>query len=200
MGSIRDTTDPAGAEVLIDGMRLGTTPLSLDGISEGAHALVVRNGTGTVRQTVQVRGGETLEVALQIRPGWLAVFAPVKLDVLENGRTIGSTEGGRILASPGPHTIEVVSQALGFRQTRQVDVKPGQASAVTVELPPVAIEIVAPADAEILIDGQSVGQAPVGPIQAAVGTREILMRHPTLGERRQVVEVTYKTPVRVVFE
>jgi len=200
MGSIRVTTDPAGLEVRVDGVLHGRSPLTIDNLAEGTHTLLVRNGEGTVRRTVRVRSDETVDATLQVRPGWLAVFAPVKLEILENGRSIGSTEGGRVLSAPGPHTIELVSQAMGFRETRQVDIKPGEVAAVTIQMPPVTIEIVAPAEAEILVDGQAVGRAPLGPIEVAVGTREIVMRHPTLGERRQVVSVTYTAPARVVFD
>ena len=199
-GSIRVTTEPAGAEVLIDGVLHGRAPLTVDNITEGTHTVLVRDGSGSVRQTVRVRENETDDATIPLRPGWLAVFAPVKLEVLENGRSIGSTEGGRILTPPGPHTIEVVSQAMGFRETRQVEIKPGAVAAVTIAMPPATIEVVAPAESEILIDGRTVGTAPLGPLQAAVGTREIVMRHPTLGERRQVVSVTYNAPVRVVFD
>jgi hypothetical protein len=199
-GSIRVTTDPPGADVLLDGMLHGTAPLTVYNLSEGAHALLVRDKSGSVRQTVRVTADGIVDATVQIRPGWLAVFAPVKLNVLENGRPIGSTEGGRILVSPGPHTFEVASEALGFRETRQVEIKPGIVAAVTIPLPPATIEIVAPAESEILVDGQSVGQAPLAPLEVAVGTREIVMRHPTLGERRQVVTVTYAAPVKVVFE
>ena len=174
--------------------------MTIDNVAEGAHTILVRNESGSVRQTVRVRAEEAVDATLQIRPGWLAVFAPVKLDILENGRPIGSTEGGRVLSSPGPHTIELVSQSLGFRETLQVDIRPGEVVAVTVAMTPVTIEVVAPAEAEILVDGQLVGTAPVGPLQVAVGTREIRMRHPTLGERRQVVSVTYHAPARIVFE
>jgi hypothetical protein len=199
-GSIRVTTEPAGADVLIDGVLHGSAPLTVDNLAEGAHTILVRDGTGSVRKTVQVRAGEAVEAALPLRPGWLAVFAPVKLEILENGRSIGSTEGGRILTPPGPHRIELVSQAMGFRETRQVEIKPGVVAAVTIAMPPATIQIVAPADAEILVDGERIGTAPLGPIQVAVGTREILMRHLTLGERRQTVSVTYLSPARVVFE
>ena len=199
-GSIRVTTEPAGADVFIDGVLHGSSPLTVENLAEGAHTILVRDGTGSVRKTVRVRADKSVEAALQLWPGWLAVFAPVKLEILENGRSIGSTEGGRILTPPGPHTIELVSQAMGFRETRQVDIGPGAVAAVTIEMPLTTIEIVAPADAEILVDGERIGTAPLGPIQVAVGTREILMRHPTLGERRQTVSVTYLSPTRVVFE
>ena len=201
MGSIRVTTDPAGAEVRIDGVLHGRAPLTVENVAEGTHTILVRDGSGSVRQTVTRPGGrDATTPRSRFGPGWLAVFAPVKLEVLENGRPIGSTEGGRILTPPGPHTIEVVSQAMGFRETRQVEIKPGAVAAVTIAMPPATIEVVAPAESEILVDGRSVGTAPLGPIEVAVGTREIVMRHPALGERRQVVSVTYNTPVRVVFE
>jgi hypothetical protein len=199
-GSMRVSTDPAGAEVLVDGMLQGTAPLTVDNLAEGEHTLLVRDKAGSVRQTVQIKAGQAAEASVQLRPGWLAVFAPVKLSVLEDGKSIGSTEGGRMLLSPGPHTVEIVSQTLGYRETRSFEIRPGQVSAVTVQLPPATIEVVAPAEAEGFIDGQSVGLAPLGPLQVEVGTREITMRHPALGERRQVVSVTYTAPVRVVFE
>ena len=181
MGSIRVTTDPAGAEVRIDGVLHGRAPLTVENVAEGTHTILVRDGSGSVRQTVRVREDETYDATIPLGPGWLAVFAPVKLEVLENGRPIGSTEGGRILTPPGPHTIEVVSQAMGFRETRQVEIKPGAVAAVTIAMPPATIEVVAPAESEILVDGRSVGTAPLGPLEVAVGTREIVMRHPTLG-------------------
>jgi len=200
MGSIRVATDPAGVEVFVDGVLRGRSPLTADNLAEGTHTILVRDGSGSVQRTVRVRAGQAVDATVQIRPGWLAVFAPVKLEILETGRPIGSTEGGRVLSSPGPHTIELVSQSMGFRETRQVDIKPGEVAAVTIQMPPATIDIVAPAEAEILVDGQLVGQAPLGPLKIAVGTREIVMRHPTLGERRQVVSVTYNGPARIVFE
>jgi hypothetical protein len=200
MGAIRVTTDPDGAEVHVDGVLRGTSPLTVDSLAQGTHTVLVRDKSGSVQRTVRVRPDETADATVQIRPGWLAVFAPVKLEILENGRSIGSTERGRILVSPGPHTIEVASQAMGFRESRQVDIKPGEVVALTIQMPTATLEIVAPADSEILVDGKSVGQAPLDPLQVQVGTREITMRHATLGERRQVISVTYSSPGRIVFE
>jgi hypothetical protein len=199
-GTLRLASEPAGAEVWLDGVLHGTAPLTIENVTEGSHTLVVREAGGSVRQTVRVKAGETVNATIAVRPGWLAVFAPVRLNVLEDGRVIGTTEGGRILAKPGEHTLELVSEPIGFRETRKVDVKPGEVVALTIELPAAELEIVAPADAEILIDGQLIGTAPLAPVAVAVGTREVLMRHPTLGEQRQTTTITYRTPNRVVFE
>ncbi len=199
-GSLRVESDPPGAEVWVDGVARGTAPVTLEAVAEGPHTVVVRNGDGTVRQSVQVRADETADAAISIRPGWLAVFSPVRLDILEGGKPIGSTEGGRLLARPGDHVIDLVSPSYGYRETRRVEVRPGQVSALTVQLPPVEIEVLAPSGSEIWVDGVLAGTAPIGRVQAPVGTREVRMRHPDAGERRQVVTVTYGRPVRVVFD
>ena len=56
--------------------------------------------------------------------------------------------------------------------------------------------------AEIFVDGERIGSAPLAPIPAAVGAREVLVRHVDLGERRQSVDVTPGKPVElsVLFE
>jgi hypothetical protein len=199
-GTLRLTSEPAGAQVWLDGALHGTAPLTIDNVAEGSHTVVVRDAGGSVRQTVRVKADETVEATIPIRPGWLAVFAPVRLDIVENGRVIGTTEGGRILAKPGEHTLELVGDQIGFRETRTVVVRPGDVAALTIELPTAMLEVVAPADAEILIDGRLVGTAPLAPVAVAAGTREVTMRHPTLGEQRQITTITYRTPNRVVFE
>ena len=66
MGSVRVTTDPDAAEVLVDGVLRGTSPLIVDSLAEGTHTILVRDGSGSVRRTVRVRADETAEATLQI--------------------------------------------------------------------------------------------------------------------------------------
>jgi hypothetical protein len=199
-GTIRLASEPAGAEVWLDGEFHGTAPLTIENVAEGFHTVVARHAGGSVRQTVRVQADETVTAVIPIRPGWLAVFAPVRLDIVEDGRVIGTTEGGRLPARPGTHTLDIVGERIGFSETHKLEVKPGEVTAVTIELPAAALEIIAPEGAEILIDGQLVGTAPLAPVAVAAGTREVTMRHPTLGEQRQITTITYRTPNKVVFE
>jgi hypothetical protein len=127
------------------------------------------------------------------------VFAPAELQILEAGVVVGTTESGRILVKPGDYVLDLVSERLGFRTTRTVEVKPGEVAVLNVELPPAPLEIVAPEGAELSIDGKSIGTAPLEAQSVAVGTCEVVMRHPVLGEQRQTTTVTYRTPNRVVF-
>ena len=51
--------------------------------------------------------------------------------------------------------------------------------------------------AEVLVDGNRVGETPIGSIAVPIGTHEVVFRHPELGERRMTVTVTTGEPVKV---
>jgi hypothetical protein len=198
-GAIRVLSQPDGAAVWLDGVERGRAPLELAGLSEGDHTVTLRGAAGTVRTSVHVQAGETQDVLVPIYPGWLAVFAPVELQIAEGGVVIGTTESGRLMAAPGPHTLELTSTILGFRTTRIVDVTPGAVAAVNVTLPPVPLAIAAPAGAEVWIDGTFVGRAPVPARPVPVGTRVVLVRQPSTGEQQATVTVSYRGANQVVF-
>jgi hypothetical protein len=45
--------------------------------------------------------------------------------------------------------------------------------------------------AEVWIEGARVGVAPLNPVPVPIGTREVVVKGSTLGERRQSVEVKF---------
>jgi hypothetical protein len=51
--------------------------------------------------------------------------------------------------------------------------------------------------AEVWLDGRDLGQTPLGNVQIPIGSRELVFRHPDLGERRATVLVTLKEPARI---
>ena len=50
--------------------------------------------------------------------------------------------------------------------------------------------------AEVWVDGNAVGTTPLANLSLPIGSHEVLWRHPTLGDRRQLVIVKAKTPAR----
>jgi hypothetical protein len=52
----------------------------------------------------------------------------------------------------------------------------------------------------LFIDGEPAGTLPIDSVRAVLGTRDFVIRHPQLGERRQAITVTQKAPARVVFD
>ena len=53
------------------------------------------------------------------------------------------------------------------------------------------------AQSEVWIDGQKVGDTPIGNLPIAIGAHDIVLRHPELGEQRHTVLVTLANPVRL---
>jgi hypothetical protein len=135
--------------------------------------------------------------ASQQPSGWISVSSPFPVRILERGRPLAYAQGASVTLSAGRHEIELVNDELGFREHRTLDVKSGQGVTVQLEAPKATVSLNALPWAEVLIDGESVGETPIGNLSLTVGPHNVLFRHPDLGERRQAVVVTLKSPLRI---
>jgi hypothetical protein len=130
--------------------------------------------------------------------GWLKVTSPVALQIVEGSDIIGTSESSKILLPAGRHQLELKSDALGFSTRRVVDVVAGnKVATITVELPNAPLSLNALPWAEAWVDGKRLGETPIGNHLVRIGPHEVVFRHPELGERRQTVTVSLKTPARV---
>ena len=139
-------------------------------------------------------------VSPQALAGMLSVTAPVPLRLYEKGRLVGTTEAESTMLPQGTHELEFVNEAVGFRARRTVTIKPGATSSLKLDAPPGTIHINAVPWAEVWIDGERIGETPIGNLQTKIGSREIVFRHPDLGERRTTATVTLKEPVRISMD
>jgi hypothetical protein len=139
-------------------------------------------------------------VSPQLLAGRLSVVAPVPLRLYEKGRLVGTTEAESTMLPQGTHQLEFVNESVGFLARRTVTIKPGVTSSVKLDAPPGTLHINAVPWAEVWIDGERVGDTPIGNLQAKIGTREIVFKHPELGERRTTATVTLKEPVRISMD
>lgn len=202
-GTLQVTSDPARVPIVLDGVARGVTPLTLPDLEVGTHALAVRFSTATVEQRVEIMQGTTnsLHVVAPATPGsvagWLSVDVASPLQIFEDDRLVGTTNIGRLLLPPGVHVLDFMSDELGFRAQRTVTVRPGAATDVRLELPPVTLSINAQPWAEVFVDGERVGETPIGTLSRPVGRHEIVLRHPDLGERRRTVTLTTAGPNRI---
>ena len=71
---------------------------------------------------------------------------------------------------------------------------------LNLELPRGVVNLNASPWAEVFLDGQRVGETPIGNLAVPIGPHEIVFRHPQFGERRHAVSVTAGVPVRVSVE
>jgi hypothetical protein len=132
-----------------------------------------------------------------ITSGWARLTAPIELQISEEGRSIEPGADGRIRLSPGRHVLEVGNVGLQYHAVLRVDVMAGRTSNAAVPLPNGTLSINAQPWAQVSIDGRSVGVTPIGNLSLPIGSHEVTWRHPQLGERRQMISVTAKSPVGI---
>ncbi len=163
----------------------------------------MRGAGGTVRRTVTIKAGETVSLVLSPTapvvpaPGWLSVQSAIRLELREGGKIVGTTDTDQVMLPAGEHDIELVNEPIGYRSTRQVTVVPAKTTTLAVNLPSSSISINAQPWAEVWIAGERVGETPIANISRRVGSYEIVLRHPQLGERRENVLVTLRQPARL---
>ena len=206
VGAISVVTDPPGAHVLVDGRARGASPITLTDLLAADYKVSVTSETGAAERTVAVRAGETASVVFSLPrasgplAGWAAVSSPFDVQVLEDNSIIGTGRNSKIMMPAGKHTFSIVSQALGYQDTRTVDVAAGKVANIQVDAPKVIVNVNARPWADVFIDGKNVGQTPIGNLSLAIGTYDVVFRHPEFGERRQTVTVTARGANRVAVD
>jgi hypothetical protein len=152
------------------------------------------------RVTPEVRPAELAATAPAPAPGWLTVVTPFELQVYEGSTLLGSTARERITLPAGPHTLLLVAEALDFEATVRVDIPAGGGMTTDLPVPNGTLSLNALPWANVSLDGQSLGATPFANLSVPIGTHEVIWHHPALGERRQTVVLTAKTPVRLVAD
>jgi hypothetical protein len=127
-GYLRIVSEPVGAEVMVDGHRIGATPF--DGaVPVGEHEVTVRL-TGYRPVTEAVRVEEGLEVArtvrLEVAPATLRLASePAGARVSLDGERVGETPVALAEVAPGTHQIVIEAKGYYPYETR-VELGPGQ--------------------------------------------------------------------------
>ncbi|HUP41091.1 MAG TPA: PEGA domain-containing protein [Vicinamibacterales bacterium] len=204
LGQLQVRTDPPGARVSVDGTLVGTTPMTIGELLPGDHTVTFENELGSVSQKVVIEAGVPASLMVPmgmpagtVASGWLAVTAPLVVDLQENGRLVGNSGIEKIMLPAGRHVIDLVNDTVGFRETRTVQVSPGRTSSITITLPKGTVSLNAIPWASVFIDGQSVGDTPIGNLPLTVGSHEVVFRNAELGEQRRTITVTTRSAVRL---
>src|SRR5262249_43739685 len=127
----------------------------------------------------------------------ISIAAPAKVDLYENKRLIGSSQSDRLMVSSGSHELEIVNEALGYRALRTVQVLPGKVVPIRIDFPKANVDINAVPWAEVWLDGEKRGRTAIGKFPVAIGTHDVLFRHPNLGDTRRTMTVTLKSATRL---
>jgi hypothetical protein len=155
--------------------------------------------SATVRRTVKVEADKILTLDIPVFAGWLAVFAPIVLEVSEQGRVLGTTEQGRMLLGPGQHTLTLTNRDFGYSADQVVEIEAGEVKSLNVT-PTGTANFNAEPWAEVWIDGKKAGDTPIANFKLPLGNREIIFRHPEFGERKVMARIAANEPAIVSVE
>jgi hypothetical protein len=202
--ALQITTEPAGARVWVDGEARGVAPITVSNLTAGDHTVSVRSASGEpINRTVTVQDGATASLVVTLpntaafASGWLAITSPIPLQVMEKGALLGTTEIARLLLPAGSHELELVNTALGFSLPRTVTITAGRTASIAVTPPRGSLSINALPWAEVWIDGQRVGETPIGNHSISIGQHEVVFRNPEFGEQRKTVIVGAQGAARI---
>jgi serine/threonine protein kinase len=226
-GTLVVTTNPVGAEAFVDGVRRGNTPITLELLAGSHRVELRGRGDPRVIPVEIAPGQQVAQFvdlpavtpvidphpdvapeppapveraaaeAPASGPGWIAVTGKLEVQLFEGGHLLGTSSIERIMVPAGHHDLEMVNELIGYRGTRSIQVSPGKVTNVTVDVPKGTMAINALPWAEVWMDGAKIGETPIGNFAVAAGSHDVVFRHPELGEQRETVLVTLKTPVRL---
>ncbi len=177
-GSVRVLADAKGAEVFVDGTKVGPPPVDIKDIKPGEHIIEVRApGYMEKKKRVSVSAGSAEVLEFELQPeaaagdvGTIIVVSPVpEAKVSIDGARIGVVPQTKQVAA-GEHFV-VVEQA-GYRTFEEkVRVEPGQEVTIKAELKAVGgIRVLStPMNATVMIDGNAVGKTPLSLDDVEVG-------------------------------
>jgi formylglycine-generating enzyme required for sulfatase activity len=163
--NVRISSEPAGADVQIDGMLQGVTPL-LTEVMAGTHAIEVslpQYKTASLQQDITAGTDVQLEtLVLTPADGQLSVSSePAAATISVTGVFYGTTPATLSLASGEQHSVRFTKP--GYQPVNEVvQLAPEESRQLAVTLPPeygIVFVSTRPADASLVIDGKPSGEA-----------------------------------------
>lgn len=198
-GRLVVVTQPAGIKVLLDRKPAGETPLTID-VPPGRRMLTFITSGGEVIRSVRIVAGKTESLDIPVFSGWVAVFAPIVLEVAADGKSIGTTEQNRLMLPPGRHRLTFANKDLGYSASQDVEIEPGEVKSINLE-PRGPVNLNATPWAEVWLDGQKLGDTPLAATPVPLGLREFVFKNPQFGERKvsATIKASANSPVFVDF-
>ncbi len=181
-GGITVSTDPPSTAVLIDGREVGFSPVDIERVPAGVHAIeAVRLGFETRRKEVKVEYGEVLSIFLRMRrkETKFSIYSfPSAADVYLDGKKVGITPLELKNVPPGRHALRVIKEE-GLAHEEEVLVQLGKDIAldITLPVPGAIIELdKGPAGRKLYVDGHHFDDIKTGKLCVPPGEHTLAIR------------------------
>lgn len=164
-GSLHITSNPDGADCILDGQRKGTTPLVLNNVVTGNHKLEInKSGYNILVDDIIIEDEKTYEKTYNLSSsfGTIGIMAKPDADIFIDGKLVGNKKYSGQL-NEGLHTIEVRKDHY-ISDIRTITIEKEQQYPISITLKP-KLGILSikcePADAIVTLDNETVGKTPV---------------------------------------
>jgi PEGA domain len=179
-GTATIVSRPAGAQVLIDGVVRGVTPLRLS-LPVGSYAVELKNGTASRTLTVMVEAATATREVVDLAPGVGVGRLEVTTDVPGARVSVDGVARGLtplVLEDLEPRTYVVAVAAAGGVVNRTVHVLAGATASVAAVTPPAGsaggfLTITAPIEMQIIERGQVIGTTGAERMMLPAGRHEL---------------------------
>lgn len=199
-GTVRVLSNVSGARVFLDGIDMGAAPMDLKDVEPGEHIVEVKaEGHMTREERVTVNAGtaNVLKLDLQVLPeaarkegGLLKIVSPVpEAAIFIDGERIGSAPQEKEVTA-GEHFVVVTKP--GYKKFEQkVTIDDGQTMTVSAELSAAgALRVLStPAGADVLVDGEVIGQTPLNRDDIDVGEHVVTVRQSQYYDYEQSINI-----------
>jgi serine/threonine protein kinase len=196
-------SEPAGAQVALDDVAVGTTPLVLSLAPGRDHTVRVTLADHETQELRVLRDAvpPKLDVALAPAgpPGSVRLESTYPVDVTWRGRTLAKGERSPVVKlSKGRQSLTVTSAMHALRATVNVEVRAGETVQWTAPpLGPLNVRAV-PDNCQVFVDGVFLDYPPILDRQVAAGRHTVEFRWADGGRQQEEVEVKPGTPAYVM--
>jgi hypothetical protein len=126
----------------------------------------------------------------------MTVYSRIPMQVFVDGKRVGASDDGQLMLPNGTHRIDFVNDHFHYRSSTSLTIQSGRVQSYNVTLPTAQVRVTTTPGAEVFVEGERMGVAPLDPILVPIGTREIVARDAN-GEKREIVEVKYGDTLEV---
>ncbi len=181
--SVLIASEPSGADVVFEGLKVGATPLVIADLESGDYtAEVSKGGRAPVNVVWSIRDSRPQRVVAKLSStlGKLIVNTePAGALILIDGREIG-VSGYEGDLEEGNYTLRLEKEGFGaFEQ--KISISRGETTRVNVDMkqPPGALKIISnPSGASVFIDGERKGETPLTLPDMAPGSYQLELTLP----------------------
>jgi hypothetical protein len=213
-GVLLVTADVAGADVYVDGTRRDSAPALIADLPEGQHSIEVRKDPLQAwKQIVNVVGNQQLKIEAKLQPAGPAtgslriVSSTPGAEVFVDGEDKGAANTEITGVRVGQHIAELRAKSF-TPQSVEVTIAQGEQRIARLDLVPTAaattgarLRVVTPVpDAEVFVDGASVGRSPFDRNDLSPGKHYVIVRKPGYAEWKREVDLDPTTPTTLTVE